>query len=317
VYFFSSSERGGIYMYAGELPIYMSENLRPAFEDILTYNNVFVAWAGRRLWVAVPWTYGIGSTQNPTSCFVWTPDIGSGAWTMYRSDYGAIAPVVDGSDVNARYPLSAFWSEETSVLVTLDYIDDGYDLILEPSVLGYTPTGDPEHERGYISTSAGEDIELTSATFFGQHFDSYYRTRWLHAGWPDRKKSWRRPTFICRQPDRDTDLLVETFRDYNETVISRTRTLHLRPEGDSFWTEGGFEEMPEVDGFDWTVGGDADANGRGGDWGLERKGSNLVRAGSIGLARSVQLRIRVSPNTLRVKWGIDGIVAKIVMRRFR
>jgi hypothetical protein len=29
------------------------------------------------------------------------------------------------------------------------------------------------------------------------------------------------------------------------------------------------------------------------------------------------MRVRASPSTQRQKWGVDGIVAKIVMRRFR
>ena len=46
----------------------------------------------------------------------------------------------------------------------------------------------------------------------------------------------------CRQVARDIDLLVETFRDYNETTIHRTRTLRVRAEGDAYWTETGFDE---------------------------------------------------------------------------
>jgi hypothetical protein len=309
VFFFSASDKGGIYGYTGESPSYLSENLRPAFEEMLAYTNVFVSWAGRRLWVAVPWTVQVGATSDPSSCFVFDPDIGSGAWTMYRSEYGAIGPVVDGSDVNAKYPLSSFWSDHSAVMVTLDYIEDAYDMILEPYVLGALPDA-------YLSTGLGEDVELTGDAMLGQPFTSYYRTRWLHAGWPDRKKSWRRPTFICRQVTKDTDLLVETFRDYNETTVHRTRTLRVRAEGDSFWTETGHVER-EIGGFDWTEGGLADASGTGADWGLERRGSNMIRAGSMGLARSVQMRVRASPNTPRQKWGVDGIVAKFVNRRFR
>ena len=286
VYFFSASDRGGIYAYAGETPRHISENLRPAFEDIIAYTNVFVSWAGRRLWVGVPWVRDIGSTSDVSSTFVFDPDIGDGAWTMYRSNYGAIGPVLDGSDINAKYPLAALWSDVAACMVTLDYIPDAYDLLLD-----------------------------ANATV-GQEFDCYYRTRWLHAGWPDRKKSWRRPTFICRQVNKDTDLLVETYRDYNETTVHRTRTLKVRAEGDSYWTETGYDEH-DVGGFDWTEGGLADLSGRGADWGFERRGSNLVRSGSMGLARSVQMRVRASPATLRQKWGVDGIVAKFVQRRFR
>ena len=316
VFFFSASDKGGIYRYQGAAPEYISENLRPAFESTLAYDNVFVSWAGRRLWVGMPWTRLVGSTADPTSCFVYDPDVGNGAWTMYFSEYGAVASVLDGSDVSAKYPLAAFWSDNTATLVTLDYINDAYDLIFEPSTLGYKPTGDPTDPIGPLSTSAGEDIVVGGDAGVGQSFDSYYRTRWLHAGWPDRKKSWRRPTFICRQVDRDTDLLVETYRDYNETTVQRTRTLRVRAEGTSYWTDTGYAEAP-VGGFDWTEYGITDPAGTGADWGSERRGSNLIRAGSMGLARSVQMRVRASPATARQRWGVDGIVAKFVQRRFR
>jgi hypothetical protein len=310
VFFFSASNKGGVYAYSGDSPTHISENLRPAFEDIIAYENVFVSWAGRRLWVGVPWIYGSGSTASVSSLFVFNADIGDGAWTMYRSDYGAVGPVLDGSDINAKYPLAALWSDHAAVMVTLDYINDAYDLILEPSSLAALP------QNGYVVTDAGFEIAVEGGNYFGQSFDSYYRTRWLHAGWPDRKKSWRRPTFIARQVNADTDLLVETFRDYNETTVHRTRTLRVKAQGDSYWTETGYAEA-DAGGFDWTEGGRNDPSGRGADWGLERRGSNMIRAGSMGLARSVQMRVRASPTTPRHKWGVDGIVAKFVQRRFR
>jgi hypothetical protein len=308
VFFFSASDKGGIYMYSGDTPAHISGNLRPAFEEVSAYENVFVSWAGRRLWVGVPWVKGVGSTASVSSLFVLDPDIGDGAWTMYRSDYGAVGPVLDGSDVNAKYPLAALWSDRVAVMVTLDYIRDAYDLILEPSSIGVAPDG-------YVVTGNDEEIGV-AGPIFGQTFDSFYRTRWLHAGWPDRKKSWRRPTFVCRQVDRDVDLLVETYRDYDETTVHRSRTIRVKADGESYWTETGHAEAA-VGGFDWTEGGDADPSGRGADWGLQRQGSNLIRAGSMGLARSVQMRVRASPVTPHQKWGVDAIVAKIVMRRFR
>ena len=308
IYFFSASDKGGIYGYSGETPEYISENLRPAFEEIIAYENVFVSWAGRRLWVAVPWAKDVGPIDGVSTCFVFDPDIGEGAWTMYRASVGALALVIDGSDVNARYPLATMWSNQVAVMVVLDFIEDAYDSILEPAVLG---TGD----GSYLSTSAGQDLGISGRNPPGEVFETYYRTRWLHAGWPDRKKSWRRPGFIVRQVPYDVDLIVETFRDYNETTIYRSRTLKLRAEGDNYWTETGHAEA-NVGGFDWTKDGKADLSKTGADWGPQQQGSNIIRAGSMGLARAVQMRVRPSPNTMR-KWGVDGVVAKIKMRRFR
>lgn len=307
-YFFSASDKGGIFAYTGESPVYISENLRPAFEQIIAFENVFVSWAGRRLWVGVPWAKNIGALADVAVSFVFNPDIGDGAWTMYASSVGSISVVLDGADVNAKFPLAALWSDKAAVTVVLDRIEESYDAILEPSVLATS-------DGSYVSTSDGKDIGVTGRVPPGEVFESYYRTRWLHAGWPDRKKSWRRPSFIVRQVPEDVDLIVEAYRDYNETTIHRTRTLKLRAVGRSYWTETGFAEA-NIGGFDWTEGGEDDPTGTGADWGPQQAGSNLVRSGSMGLARAIQLRVRPSPDTLR-KWGVDGIVAKVVMRRFR
>ena len=314
-FFYSASERGGIYAYSGEAPVYISEKLRPAFEEIIDFHNVFVSWAGRRLWVSVPWVKDIGPTTDPTTCFVLDTDIGEGgAWTMYRSEFGSIGPVLDGPDIDAKYPLAALWSALAATVITLDYIDDGYDSILEPLSLAATPA--IAGELPYLVTDTDQEIGVGGESVLGQRFQSYYRTRWLHAGWPDRKKSWRRPTFICREVGRDTDLLVETFRDYNESVVHRTRTLHLRTQGTAYWTDEGYLDS-ETGGFDWTAGGADDPSGRGADWGAQQAGSVLVRSGSLGLAKSVQMRVRVSPTTPLRQWGVDGIVAKFINRRFR
>ena len=314
VFFYSASDRGGIYVYTGDAPQYISEKLRPVFEEILSYQNVFVSWAGRRLWVSAPWVKGIGSTTEVSTCFVFDSDVGDGAWTMYRSEYGAIGPVIDGADVNAKYPLAAFWSPYSGIMVTLDYVEDAYDIITEPPSLGASPP--PQPDSDYLVTSLDEEIGITGESQIGQRFDSYYRTRWLHAGWPDRKKSWRRPTFICREVARDIDLLVETYRDYDESTVHRSRTLKLRAEGSAYWTEGGFADA-DIGGFDWKELGKDSPDGRGADWGAQRAGSKMMRAGSMGLARSVQMRVRASPNTQLRGWGVDGIVAKFVQRRFR
>jgi len=309
VYFFSSSNKGGIYGYSGEAPVYISEQIRPALEEVTAFNAVFVSWAGRRLWIAVPWMKNGGATVEPSSVFIFDPDIGNGAWSMYNSVVGTISPVVDAADVDSRYPLTALWSDQTAAMVVLDRLDEGaYDAILEPSVLGTS-------DGAYLSTGAGQDLAVTGRDPPGEAFDSYYRTRWLHAGWPDRKKSWRRPTFVVRQVPQDVDLIVESFRNYNETEIHRTRTLRVEATGSNYWTPTGFAEA-NVGGFDWTPGGENDPTGTGADWGPQQQGSNLIRAGSMGLARSIQMRIRPSPTTMR-KWGVDGIVAKIKMRRFR
>jgi hypothetical protein len=284
VYFFSASNKGGIYGYSGGEPVYMSEKVAPALEVISAYDLVFVSWAGRRLWVGVPWSKKAGPTPEPDSLLVFDPDIGQGSWTMYRSEHGAVTVVLDGSDVNAKFPLAAFWCHTHAVMAVLDTIDDAYD------TLKVANTPEP--------------------------FVSYYRTRWMNAGWPDRLKSWRRPMFICRKVPRPVDLLVEQFRDYDETTVRRTGHVEIAAESGPQWKELGFDD-PSGTGFDWTELGEKDPAGRGVNWGETRAGASLLRGGPMGHARALQVRVVAAPNTPLQKWGVDGIVVKIVTRRFR
>jgi hypothetical protein len=245
--------------------------------------------------------------------FVYNPDIGQGAWTMYRSEFGTPGPVLDGSDIQQKFPLSAFWSENAAIMITLDGIEDAFDRLLDDAVLATHGTG---HEGDILSTHVPQDIGVQGFQFVGQPFDSYYRTRWLHAGWPDRKKSWRRPTLICKGVQQQTDLLVETYRDYNEAVVHRSRTVTLRANAATFWRNDGFDDT-DGHGFDWKELGADSPDGRGADWGQSVNGATLIRSGSLGLARAVQLRIQAGVATPKQRWGVDGIVAKFVMRRFR
>jgi hypothetical protein len=109
-------------------------------------------------------------------------------------------------------------------------------------------------------------------------------------------------------------LVVEAFRDYDETNVRRSRTLVVPVSGGAFWREDGFDD-PLEHGFDWEELGKLDP--RGANWGAATTGSEIVRSGSLGLARAVQLRVQSSTLTQRNRWGVDGIVAKFVMRRFR
>lgn len=317
VFFYSTFEGGGIFAYTGGQPVLISEALRPAFEEMHSHNEVFVSWAGRRLWVAVPWHKDEGEKTEPTTLFVWDQDVGNGAWTMYRSNYGAVATVLDGVDTEGRFPLACFWSPNTAAMVTLDFTNDAFDSLLLDQTIGVTPGSDPLDSPDYMVTGGDDEIVIGGGTFQGQDFDSYYRTRWLHAGWPDRKKSWRRPTFVAREVPRDVDVLVEVYRDYNESRIYRSRTLRMTSEGGVFWSEHGFDAatIEGIPGFDWSEEGAADP--RGADWGSAEKGSRLIRGGSLGAAKAVQMKIRASGTSPRRKWGMDAIVAKIVMRRFR
>ena len=132
-------------------------------------------------------------------------------------------------------------------------------------------------QDGYLVTSADQEIAVPGPNYFGQPFDSYYRTRWLHAGWPDRKKSWRRPTFVCRQVTATSTCSSRRTATTTRRPCTAPARCGCAPKATAYWTEAGFDEAA-IGGFDWTEGGIDDPGGRGADWGLERRGSNLIRA---------------------------------------
>lgn len=291
VYFFSSSNLGGIYAYNGNQPVYLSDKTSTVFEQVRLFDQVCVSWAARRLYVSVPWHALRGPQENPTSLLVFDPNIGDGAWLQYRCESGAVTCVIQGSDIRAKAPVAAFWSDQTATLVQIDAIDDAYDEILQIGSLAVMP------DDGYLVTDIDAEI-LTAGVPPHQWFESYYRTRWLNGGWPDRRKSWRRPTFICRGVPRQVDLLVQQYRDYDETTIRRTGIVPSVTQGGNVW--GG--------GSRW---------GDGSTWGAAIQGAEVIRGASMGHAAAIQMKVLPSDATPMRKWGVDGIVVKLTSQRFR
>ena len=298
VYFFSASNGGGVYVYTGSQPIYLSEKMRVALEQVEVYEQVCVSWANRRLFVSIPWHSTHGATLEPATLLVFDPDIGQGAWTQYRSDYGAVTQVIAGTDINTKFPVALFWSTNTAALVEIGAIDDAYDRLLQAGSLGTLPDG-------YLVTDTDAEILVTGDENTQQRFESYYRTRWLHGGWPDRRKSWRRPTFIRRGAPRRVDLLVQQFRDYDETTIRRTGFVPGVADDNSLWSADG---SSTEGGIDW--GGDA-------TWGAAVQGASVVRSDPMGHAVAIQMKVLPSESTPMRKWGVDGCVIKFTVARFR
>jgi hypothetical protein len=199
VFFFSGSDRGGIYAYSGERPVEISEQLRYAMENIANTDLIWVGWVGRKLWVTLPWTYA-GPTNDNAAAFVYDPTIGeSGAWMYYTSSAGSIGPIVAGSNIDSMLrPLAVLRATETACVVRLYAIDRAVDEIWQMAVLGFTVPSDPPPDNlGFIVT--GNDEEIIMDGMPGEEaFHTSYRTPWITGGWPQRKKSFRRPDFICR-----------------------------------------------------------------------------------------------------------------------
>ena len=286
VFYYSKSDRGAIYAYSGERPGEISVQLRDPLRGVIRPDLIWVGWYSRRLWVTIPWHYG-GPTDDDAGVFVFDPSVGNGAWTFFDSSVGALGPLMAGSNVDSRpFPLAVM--RTVPCVVELVKIDDAYDHIYMDHVLG-TNTG------AYVVTDGDAEIVLVG-DFNKQPFDTAYRTPWLTADWPTRKKSWRRPDFVCRETGYTHQLQVRSYRDYEESQPKRQYALQIPSTGAS----------ARWGAFNW---------GDGTQWGAGKEGASIRRGSSFGMCRAIQLRIAGMTPTKR--WGIDEITMKVVLRRFR
>jgi len=241
---------------------------------------VWLGWVGRQLWMSLPWTGKDEVRVAPQSTtFTFEPELGNGAWSTHRPAVGYTSVIVEGSDVEAAYPLAAVVGAQAAVLVRLDYLDRAVDVILPD-------TQSPFHAR--------------------------YVTGWKHAGFPERRKSWRRPRFIINQNPETVGIRFDTYKDYNETSPSRSHTIAVDTDGTIFWRLTG---ALEDGGFNW---------GDGTLWGgAGPEGAAVVRAqppgagtGGLGVNRAIQLHLFTDEKFAGRAWGIQEITLKYIMRKF-
>jgi hypothetical protein len=302
VFFYSASDHGSVYAYTGEMPQEVSPGLRRSIGQITQPELIWVGWLRRKLWVTVPWNYD-GAQVDSTGVFVFDPSVGeNGCWMFFESGAGGLGPLVGGSNLDAAFrPMGVMRNAECSCIVLLDAIEGfAYDEIMNESMIAATTTPDPWASAA-LATGAGELI-IASGMPGLQPFQTIYRTPWLTAGWPTRKKSFRRPDFVCRRTGMSHVLRIQSYRDYEEINPRRQHNMMVDGRGLTVWGE-----------FDWTLAQNAPPDAP--VWGSGRAaGNKIVRAGSLGLCRAVQLRI--TGLTPGARWGIDAMIMKLVMRRF-
>ena len=289
IFFYSASDNGGIYAYSGERPSEISVPIRRALHEIIRPEMVWLNWVGRKLWVTLPWTYG-GPSDESAAAFVFDPSLSQGGWVYFNTQSGSLGPLVAHSSVSSQpYPLAVVRSSQTACVVQLDKLDEAVDRVLAPPALGTTA-------GAYIVTNADAEIAVIGTDLEGEPFETVYRTPWVTADWPTRKKSWRRPDFVCRETGFQHELQIRSYRDYEEGSPKRQYSLLVPTRGTpARWGQ-----------FSW---------GDGTKWGQGAEGASIRRGSSFGMCRALQLRI--AGLTPRQRWGVDAIVLKTVLRRFR
>ena len=287
-FFYSISGGGDIYVYDGQgVPTRISENIETPIEEIPQnrYIDVWMGWASDRLLVSIPWIAewdpagGVNTVDN--SLFAFDPYVGEGGWEMHRPALGNVGPIIERSDSLAELSLVVLYgSAVDACLVQISAIDGAYDLITD------TVTPEP--------------------------FGTRYATNWKFAGTPELRKHWLRPRYVVRNPLESVEILVEVYRDYDESEPRRAHVLFITADGSYFWRDLGFDD-PAGDGFDWEP---TDPAGRGGVWTGATRGGRIIRGKSFGIARSVQVVFSTAPATSGQEWGIDAVVLKHIDRRF-
>jgi len=285
LFFFSASGRNGIYAYDGNQLTEISLPIRGAMEEITRFEDVWIGWAGRRLWCSVPWA---PDTVGGDGVLVWDPDVGNGAWVFHQPALGSLRCIIERADIESGYPAGVIHGDSgAAAVVFLDY--------------------DP---------SSASDVLLEGFTL--TPFPAEYTTGWKHNGWPERRKSWLRSRWVARRPDAAVRIRLDVFKDYETSNPARSSAGIIDSAGTVFWRELGFDD-PAGDGFDFTELGAADPSGRGADFTGGAQGSNIGRSLSgFGPARAIQIKLSsdaASP-TYGQPWGFDGIFIKFNMRRF-
>jgi hypothetical protein len=281
VYFYSAALGRGIFAYVGNsAPVLISENLRAVLDAVTKDTDVWIGWVNRRLWCSLPWMPSDWA-EGQSSVFVFDPLVGNGSWVRHTPALGYLTCIMEGSELQVGDPLAAITGDSgAAVLVRLEQSDFATDLILE----------------GNVRTA----------------FDAYYTTGWQYAGWPERRKSWRRPRFIVEQPAETVAVDIDTYFDYDEGSSRRSHTVLIDSRGAAFWRATGADEL---DGFDWgdgTLWGSSGANGSD----IVRAGGNTVVLGGLGVNRSIQLRFSTNAEYAGKAWGINLITLKYILRRF-
>ena len=134
------------------------------------------------------------------------------------------------------------------------------------------------------------------------NFSSYYTTPWQDASNVSAKKMWRRPDFVVKQTTVATNLTLSVYHDWEESIVAKTYIVSLDASGTSLiWTAPATEP-------------DGNPGWNEANWGTSASGAVFAVGKSLGLARSVQLKIQGEGGK---PWGVNSITYKYNPRKVR
>ena len=257
---FAYTERGNV----DELSVPIRTVFQDQWMQPSAIHNCWLGWVDRRLWCSLPYNAELPGPDDARTVFVWDPSLsGSGSWTMFRgADNCVPGPYLERADTDRDTPLVAFVRQFPYVIV----LDEVSSAAVDECV--------PTHVHG---------------------FSTRMRTRWLDAGAPTWKKSWRRPDFLLRGMKVNTLINCRVFHNYDNSNAQRSFTVEYTPDNlTALWGS-----------FVW---------GDGTLYGGSDQTSSIERGSTMGRAGVVQIELTGASG---VSWGLNGIVFKFIPRRFR
>jgi len=273
VYFFSYPD--GMFFYDGKTIRDIFKNVRPMIYDAgvseTALGSISVGYANNKVFLSVP----AGSSATGGA---YQYDQSGIAYDFYERSYGGI------SRAN-RATVSFVWDETVgNGAWTVYRTADGYGFV-SPIVYG-----DNNGNTSFVAVHPYQpyafnfDVKNThNDNFTGtpSSYNSYYVMPWQDAGNYVTKKLWRRPEFVLRRETSAVNLDVSVYHDWNAVDVQKSYTVS--------------SEAADTTGLDYS------------NWNEPDLGSTGVKAHSLGLAKSVQLKISSSTP---LPWCVNSIAYK-------
>lgn len=278
VYFFSNPE--GVFFFDGTSIKDVFEPIRPLLIDSeiseQAVQGMSMGYANRRVYLSLP------AGQDVVDILAYESSIE--AYDEVDRNYAG--------GTQAALPTRTFVYDESvgKGAWTAYQTADGFGLIAPTDFLQQDSTmlhvAAHPYQPYLLSIDVRENASVDNITGTNAAFNSYWFTNWQGANNVSAKKFWRRPEFIFRKETDVASVRVDVYQDWDS--YNPIKYFMLTP--------------PEAD----------PSSGTWTSWGEPEFGASHLFADSLGLARSVRLKIS---NTSSSPWAVYSIVYRYNPRK--
>lgn len=278
VYFFSNPE--GVFLFDGKELKDVFANVRPLLIDSeiseQAVQGMSMGYANRRLYLSLP------AGEDVVDILAYDSSI---------EEYEQSERKYNGA-TQASLPTRTFVYDESvgRGAWTAYQTADGFGLVNPVDFLGQDSkilhVAAHPYQPYLLSIDVRENGSADNITGTSAAFESYWTTKWQDAKNVGAKKFWRRPEIIFRRELDVASVRVDVYQDWDS--FTPVKYFMLTPP----------EATPGV--------------GEGTQWGEPEFGASHLFADSLGLARSVKLKIS---NTTTSPWAVYSIVYRFNPRK--